>query len=155
MEDIWRIELNAHSCRVADEAQASGLGVQSTNVNIWGEQLELGAVATPFERRPVATELALCQRYYEKTFDYGVIPANGTGNFNGAIVMPIQVANSNASSGVSWVYKTTKRRVPTMSLFVPRAGGASGQWTNNSTELAAATATFIGDSSTLLFENMT
>lgn len=28
-------------------------------------QLETGSVATPFEQRPYATELALCQRYYE------------------------------------------------------------------------------------------
>ncbi|MEX2629479.1 MAG: hypothetical protein WD341_06025 [Tistlia sp.] len=28
-------------------------------------QLEPGAIATPFERRPLAAELALCQRYYE------------------------------------------------------------------------------------------
>jgi hypothetical protein len=30
-----------------------------------GVQLEIGTVATPFERRPFGTELALCQRYYE------------------------------------------------------------------------------------------
>ena len=29
-------------------------------------QLEPGSVATPFERRPIGTELALCQRYYIK-----------------------------------------------------------------------------------------
>jgi hypothetical protein len=29
-----------------------------------GVQLEVGTVATPFERRPYGTELALCQRYY-------------------------------------------------------------------------------------------
>jgi hypothetical protein len=29
-----------------------------------GVQLEPGPVATPFERRPIGTELALCQRYY-------------------------------------------------------------------------------------------
>jgi hypothetical protein len=28
-------------------------------------QLELGSVATPFERRPIGTELALCKRYYQ------------------------------------------------------------------------------------------
>jgi len=28
-------------------------------------QVELGPVATPFERRPTALEMALCQRYYQ------------------------------------------------------------------------------------------
>jgi hypothetical protein len=32
-----------------------------------GVQLEAGAVATPFERRPFGTELQLCQRYYWQT----------------------------------------------------------------------------------------
>ena len=34
---------------------------------VTGVQLEVGSVATPFERRPYGTELSLCQRYYEKT----------------------------------------------------------------------------------------
>jgi hypothetical protein len=29
-------------------------------------QVEMGSVATPFERRPIGSELALCQRYYQK-----------------------------------------------------------------------------------------
>ena len=39
-------------------------------------QLEVGTVATPFERRPVGTELALCQRYYELSRYF--IPTAGT-----------------------------------------------------------------------------
>jgi hypothetical protein len=40
-------------------AQTSGTWIVSR------VQLEPGPVATPFERRPIGTELALCQRYYE------------------------------------------------------------------------------------------
>jgi hypothetical protein len=34
-------------------------------------QLEVGSVATPFENRPIGTELALCQRYFELVGLYG------------------------------------------------------------------------------------
>ena len=37
----------------------------STTYWTTGWQFELGSVATPFEHRPYAEELALCQRYYE------------------------------------------------------------------------------------------
>ena len=36
--------------------------IQTTE--IWGMQVEKGSIATPFEQRPIGTELALCQRYY-------------------------------------------------------------------------------------------
>jgi hypothetical protein len=36
---------------------------QSTTLDLEAAQLERGATATPFEVRPVGTELALCQRY--------------------------------------------------------------------------------------------
>ena len=41
-------------------------GITSGTVAFSMVQLEPGAVATPFERRPIGTELALCQRYYQK-----------------------------------------------------------------------------------------
>jgi hypothetical protein len=46
------------------------LGTNGATFYVTGVQLEEGSVATPFERRPYGTELALCQRYYQQ-IDYG------------------------------------------------------------------------------------
>jgi hypothetical protein len=48
--------------------RTSSLGQTSGTYDIAQVQLETGSVATPFERRPIGTELALCQRYYQIGF---------------------------------------------------------------------------------------
>ena len=45
-------------------SRTDSLGQQSGTFDIAQVQLEEGSVATPFEVRPIGTELALCQRYY-------------------------------------------------------------------------------------------
>jgi hypothetical protein len=62
-------------------------------------QLEPGPVATPFERRPIGTELALCQRYYE------------TGR-----VSAFATATNTHHLGAPCFYKVTKRAVPNVEL---------------------------------------
>jgi hypothetical protein len=70
---------------------------------VTGVQLEVGSVATPFERRPFGTELALCQRYYYK------ILASGTGySFFGN---GFNVSTTQASFGIP--FKVTMRTRPT------------------------------------------
>jgi hypothetical protein len=51
-------------------ARTDSLGQQSGTFEIAQVQIEPGPVATPFEQRPIGTELALCQRYYSRTDAY-------------------------------------------------------------------------------------
>ena len=41
------------------------LPVATQTTEIWGVQVEAGSVATPFEQRPIGTELDLCYRYFQ------------------------------------------------------------------------------------------
>jgi hypothetical protein len=84
-------------------------------IDIAQVQLEPGPVATPFEQRPVGTELALCQRYYQPFSDYGFVVANGSnaGNvqFSGLLLVPMRatptkngaVGTAMNISPASWV----------------------------------------------------
>jgi hypothetical protein len=64
------------------------------NVNndffLTGVQLELGPVATPFERRPYGLEFSLCQRYYQTN----VCSDGAMNNANTLFVTPVGFANS-------------------------------------------------------------
>jgi len=50
----------------AATGQVNFMATNGATFYVTGVQLEKGTVATPFERRPFGTELALCQRYYYK-----------------------------------------------------------------------------------------
>jgi len=52
----------------------SVVGTNGATFYITGVQLEVGSVATPFERRQYGQELALCQRYYYKIVSNTDIP---------------------------------------------------------------------------------
>ena len=45
-------------------SRTGSIGIQSNTFDFWGVQLEQNYQPTPFEQRPIGTELALCQRYF-------------------------------------------------------------------------------------------
>ena len=58
-------------------ARTDSLGQQSGTFEIAQVQIEPGSVATPFEQRPIGTELALCQRYYCEQMAHAQSPVVG------------------------------------------------------------------------------
>ena len=72
-------------------------------------QLERGNRATAFDLRPLAHELQLCQRYYEKSYDNDVVPGTPT---NSGRYSWGNSAASGATSYLSVPFKTCKRVTP-------------------------------------------
>ena len=83
-------------------------------------QLEPGAVATPFEQRPIGTELALCQRYYEKSYELGTTP--GGAATAGSHWFTSLGITANVLSSV--LFSVKKRTSPTVSIW-DTAGNAN------------------------------
>lgn len=91
---------------------------------ITGIQLERNTTATPFEWIPYGTELALCQRYYESSYNIGVAAA--TPSAAGQLLMvPVFNINSTAYTQVIY-YKVSKRTTPTVTPYA--YDGTSGKW---------------------------
>jgi hypothetical protein len=79
-------------------AHVSGDGIMLAQV-----QIEPGPVATPFEQRPIGTELALCRRYYEEV--------NGEFRHDGTL------GGTNISVGHTWFATVPKRTTATVSVL--------------------------------------
>ena len=107
---------------------------------VTGVKLEIGSVATPFNRQSLAKSLADCQRYFEMSYDLGT--AIGTANVNGAAVGRVYAAEP--FSVVSLVnFKATKRATPTLTIYSTN-NGASGSIYNNSAGNISASITLNG-----------
>jgi hypothetical protein len=97
---------------------------------ITGVQLEVGSVATPFERRPFGTELALCQRYFYRVLTSGN-EIYGYG-FN----------TSTTEAGFGIVFKPSMRSTPTLSnsaanTFITQHLGGNATPTGVSLQIAS------------------
>jgi hypothetical protein len=87
-------------------SRTGSLGIQNNTFDFWGVQVERGSVATPFEQRPIGTELALCQRYYYKSgYVWGNVLGSG------------YIANNSNQFGEAFRFDfpTTMRAAPTLS----------------------------------------
>jgi hypothetical protein len=87
---------------VANTQTGNIVGTSGAVFNLTGVQIEVGTVATPFERRPYGQELQLCQRYYE----YGRQPLLYMNNLSSVVDNPTVYG--------SGTFRVTKRTTPAM-----------------------------------------
>ena len=104
--------------------QTNLVGTNGATFYITGVQLEKGSTATSFDYRPYGTELQLCQRYFEKSYDTSV--AVGTATGVGAI--------STVTYGVSTLrpflaiqFQVAKRTSATVTSYTPNTANTSGK----------------------------
>ena len=96
----------------------------SGTFTIGNVQLEKGSTATSFDYRPYGTELQLCQRYYEKSYNVDVAPATNTAV--GAVQSIAVNAATTEIDAQTVSYRTTKRTTPTVTTWTN--AGTSGKW---------------------------
>jgi hypothetical protein len=105
--------------------QTSLVGTNAATFYVTGVQLEVGTVATSWDFRSIGTELALCQRYYEKQYELatpvGFDFANDQKSWFSSLSGAISIRYSN-----SIPFKVSKRASPTLAFW--DYNGVSGSW---------------------------
>ena len=85
-------------------------------------QLEVGTQDTSFEYRQYQQELALCQRYFQKSYNIDVVP--GTATDVGAVVTGVgSTIPTTAAIEGGFSFKVTMRAAPTI-VGYDRAGNS-------------------------------
>ena len=113
----------------------SVVGTNGATFYVTGVQLEKGSTATSFDYRPYGTELALCQRYYEKSYNMASIAGASTNTNKGSFV-----TGAAANTFWRWTqnYRVSKRADSTFTIY--STTGASGNVRlNNASDLAVTT----------------
>lgn len=119
-------------------ATAAPIGTASATLALTGVQLEVASQtatsATPFERRPLAVELMLCQRYYWKSYDQGVAPNAISSNGQFATV-----SNAAGLWRITVPFKVTMRDVPAVVNSYSPATGSAGAYRDDNAGLDRST----------------
>ena len=129
----------------------SVVGTSGATFYITGVQLEVGSSATGFEYRQYGQELALCQRYYERSYDIGTATATVTNA--GANWTYINFASGSANDFSTQItFQASKRSTATMTVYSPDTG-ASGNIGSAGGD-KAATASYIGMHGCTIYGNL-
>ena len=105
---------------------SEGTLAQNATLDLGSVQLAQGA-QTPFEARPAGLEVALAQRYFDKSFPASSAPAQNFGRAGATEALAVRAATATGLTGMI-KFSVTMFSVPTMTFFNPSA--ANGQARN-------------------------
>lgn len=98
-----------------------GASGASLDIAIANAQIDLGDTALEFRPRPKQVELAMCQRYCEKSYSHDDAPGTVVSLGSLSSHEPGSIEIHNIGRG----YKVEKRDVPTLTWFSPATGAAA------------------------------
>jgi hypothetical protein len=101
-------------------------------IYIGDAQFEIGPKCTTIERRPYGLELALCQRYYEKSYDLATVPGTGTAAGCVSFTVPSNSGRANVR------FQTRKRAAPALTYYASSDGEVSKFYCSNGTKYAGS-----------------
>ena len=120
--------------------QVNGVDDTANVFRITGVKLELGSVATPIQYVPFEEELARCQRYYQKSFNYATAPAQNVGLGLGEYRWLATTAGAVATMGPTWPLSPNMRPGGPglyMTWFNPSAANAQARNLTNGADMTA------------------
>ena len=137
--------------KLATSNQVNGLDSTSNVFRFAQIQLEVGSVATQFECRPIAEELILCQRYFERL---GIMIYGGFANANqrtttearGTIFYkPKRAAPALAHSGsISATGASGSNAITAVNILYPNTDRATTTFISTNTNITAGEGVVIG-----------
>jgi hypothetical protein len=110
----------------APTGAVSVIGTLNATFFITGVQLEVGTVATPIERRPFGTELALCQRYCQGVSGVGRVSTSSAVDFwcKNPVVMRATPNATIKSGAQGYQFGRAASALSSMASFYLGADGA-------------------------------
>jgi len=102
---------------ISGQSAGTVMSVEFNEGTLGSVQLEIGDTATTFEQRGFGTELQLCQRYYEKSYDIGTPAGSTAGNITAGLVGGTHYYSNVTPCPWSVVFKVKKRATPTIQYW--------------------------------------
>lgn len=108
-------------------------------------KLEVGSAASAFQPRLFQDELRLCERYYQKSFNYATAPAQNVGVTTGEHRFNPSVAGAVASNYTVKLHSRMRVAPTTLTTYNPAAANAEVRNITDGADFTTTSATAIGD----------